>query len=81
MTSVEFYIVIIAVNHVVSVHIGIAVDASVGFEVADAFNGIVEAVEIAADKVIVADDSRVIRLVKHDCLRTCRVAVKPAVGS
>ena len=79
MTSVELDVVVVAVNHVVSVHVGVTVDASVGGKVSYTLDGIVEAVGVTADKVVVADDRGVVRLVEHDRLRTCGVAVKPAV--
>ena len=56
MTSVKFDVVIIAVNHKVSVNICIAVDSAVCFKVSDTFYCIIETVAVASDKIIVTDD-------------------------
>ena len=80
LSAVKFDAVIAGKDHKVAVDVGIASETAGGDEVASALDGVVPAVFIAADHIVVADDGS-LTVTGDDRLRTRRMGELPAVGS
>ena len=77
--ALDFDAVIVGVGKNVAVDVGVSAETAVDLAVSGAFNGVVPPFQVAAHKVVEADNSSPFGLVHKDGFRAGGVRIEPAV--